>query len=73
MNSATRTPHLRRALVDHADAARCLGLTRARISQVAALTHLPIDAQEEILLGTVRATERGLRGRHHASATASST
>jgi len=50
-------------LVDHADAARRLGLTRARLSQVAALTRLPIDVQKRILLGTVRATERGLRVR----------
>jgi hypothetical protein len=48
-------------LVDHADAARRLGLTRARLSQVAALTRLPIDVQEGILLGTVRASERDLR------------
>jgi hypothetical protein len=50
-------------LVDHADAARRLGLTRARLSQVAALTRLPIEVQEGILLGTVRASERELRGK----------
>ena len=50
-------------LVDNADAARHLGLTRARLSQVGALTRLPIDVQEGTLLGTIRATERGLRGR----------
>jgi hypothetical protein len=49
-------------LVDHADAARRLGLTRARLSQVGALTRLPIDVLEGILLGTVRASERDLRG-----------
>jgi hypothetical protein len=54
-------------LVDHADAARRLVLTRARLSQVAALTRLPIDVQEGILLGTVRESERALRGRRGAA------
>lgn len=48
-------------LANHADAARRLGLTRARLSQVAALPRLPLDVQEGILLGTVRASERDLR------------
>jgi hypothetical protein len=50
-------------LVDHDDAAHRLGLTRAHLTQVAALTHLPIAVLEGILLGRVRATERGLCGR----------
>ena len=49
-------------LLDHGAQARRLGLTRARLSQIAALTRLPIDLQEGILLGTVRGTERELRG-----------
>jgi hypothetical protein len=35
---------------------------RVRLSQFAAFQRLPIDVQEEILLGTVRASERDLRG-----------
>ena len=48
-------------LEDHADAARRLGVTRARMSQVASLYLLPTEVQEEILLGRTRATERALR------------
>jgi len=50
-------------LRDHADAARRLGITRARMSQVAALAYLPIAVQEAILAGTSTATERQLRAR----------
>lgn len=50
-------------LEDHADAARRLGLTRARLSQIAALLRLPLDVKEGILVGAMRASERELRSR----------
>lgn len=52
---------------DQADAARKLGLTRARVSQVIDLTNLAPDLQEEILFleaidGREPMSERALRG-----------
>jgi hypothetical protein len=52
---------------DQADAARKLGLTRARLSQVIDLTNLAPDLQEEILFletldGRESLSERALRG-----------
>jgi len=53
---------LRAGAIDFfADAARRLGVTRARMSQVAALLLLPIAVQEDVLLGRTTATERALR------------
>lgn len=48
-------------LKHHAEAARRLGVTRARMSQVAALRWLPIEEQEEILRGRATTSEHGLR------------
>ena len=39
------------ALLDYADAARRLGVTRARICQIMNLTLLPVRVQEDVLLG----------------------
>jgi hypothetical protein len=55
---------------DQAEAARRLGLTRARLSQIAALTLLAPELQEEILFlesvgGVEPLTERALRGVVH--------
>src|SRR5664280_2017417 len=52
---------------DQADAARKLGLTRARLSQILDLTNLAPDLQEQILFleaidGREVLTERALRG-----------
>lgn len=48
-------------LRDYADAARRLGITRARVSQIADLLLLSPAIQEALLLGTARASERDLR------------
>ena len=45
----------------YADAARALGLTRARLTQVMHLLLLAPEAQEQILLGRLDWTERRLR------------
>jgi len=50
-------------LRDLADAARLLGVTRARMTQIANLRLLPIDVQERVLAPGFRGTERSLRGR----------
>ncbi len=49
------------ALKDYADAARRLGITRARMTQIANLRWLACGVQERILAGE-RVSERGLRG-----------
>ena len=48
-------------LRDYAHAARLLGVTRARMTQVMNLLFLPVPLQEDVLLGRVRTTERALR------------
>jgi hypothetical protein len=48
-------------LADYADAARRLGVTRARMSQVMALLSLAPAIQEALLLSTRRIAERSLR------------
>ena len=48
-------------LSGHAEAARCLGLTRARLTQVMNLLLLAPKIQERILIGGLRASERSLR------------
>ncbi len=48
-------------LRDAAHAARLLGVSRARITQVMNLLLLPTRAQEDVLLGRVKASERSLR------------
>jgi hypothetical protein len=49
------------ALSGYADAARVLGVTRARMTQVMDLLLLPPAVQEGVLTGAVRASERRLR------------
>ena len=49
------------ALESYAQAAQRLGITRARVSQIIGLLLLPLARQEEILLGRVVNSERGLR------------
>lgn len=46
----------------YAEAARALGLTRARLTQVMNLLLLAPEVQERVLTGELRATERALRG-----------
>ena len=46
---------------DLADAARRLGITRARMSQIADLALLAIDVQERVLAGELLCGERGIR------------
>lgn len=48
-------------LEDYAHAARVVGVTRARIRQVARLIDLPIVVQEAILTGDCKKSERDLR------------
>lgn len=48
-------------LRNYAHAAAVLGITRARVSQLMDLALLPVDVQQEILLGTERCSERVLR------------
>ena len=45
----------------YADAARCLGITRARMTQIMNLLNLPVPVQEALLMGTLHAAERQLR------------
>ena len=47
-------------LQDYAHAARLLGVSRARVSQIARLVTLPVAVQEDVLLGRVDGGERGL-------------
>ena len=61
--AAIGSGHLR----DQADAAQRLGVTRARVTQLAALLHLAPDLQERVLFleaidGIEPLTERALRG-----------
>ncbi len=46
----------------YATAARALGMSRARVSQIMALLNLPVQTQEAILLGKLDLGERRLRG-----------
>lgn len=46
----------------YAEAARVLGLTRARLTQVMGLVLLAPEVQERVLMGELRTTERELRG-----------
>jgi len=48
-------------LRDYAHAARLLGITRARMTQIVNLRFLPIALQEDVLLGRVKSSERALR------------
>lgn len=48
-------------LVDLADAARVLSVTRARVTQIANLRLLPVDVQERVLEPGYVGTERALR------------
>ena len=50
-------------LRDYAHAAKILGVSRARVSQVANLMLLDVATQEAILVGGSAVSERGLRGR----------
>ncbi len=49
------------ALQSYADGARRIGVTRARMNQVLDLLLMPLDVQEDVLLGRDRRTERALR------------
>ena len=51
-----------RTIESYADAARALGLTRARLTQVMKLLLLAPEIQERLVTGELRATERALRG-----------
>ena len=58
--------HVERSIDDgtiesYADAARALGLTRARLTQVMKLLLLSPEIQERLLTGEMRASERKLR------------
>lgn len=53
----------RGVLRGYAEAARALGITRARMTQVMNLLLLPPEIQEGILTGAIRASERRLRAR----------
>ena len=46
----------------YAATARRLGVSRARITQIANLRWLPLAVQERILSGEIDGTERNLRG-----------
>ncbi len=48
-------------LRDYADAARQLGVTRARMAQIINLLNLPPKVQEGLLLGDLHLSERGMR------------
>ena len=49
------------SLKDMATAARRLGLTRARLTQISNLRWLPVEIQEGILDGSIITSERSLR------------
>ena len=48
-------------LESYADAARRLGLSRARVTQIMDLMGLPVEVQEAVLLGGAMVSERGAR------------
>jgi len=48
------------AIAHHAQAARILGVTRARMSQIAALYLLPAEMQDAIQIGHATGTERSI-------------
>ena len=48
-------------IADYAEAARILGVTRARMTQIVNLLNLAPGVQEGLLLGTVNVSERRLR------------
>ncbi len=50
-----------RELKDYAEAARIIGISRARITQVMNLLVLSPKVQEAVLLGMGRRSERGVR------------
>lgn len=52
-----------REIKDYAEAARRLGVTRARMTQIVNLLFLPLKIQEEILTGELTTSERALRTR----------
>ncbi len=49
------------AVASYADAARQLGVTRARMSQILNLLNLPPKVQEGLLLGDLHLSERRIR------------
>ncbi len=49
------------AVASYADAARQLGVTRARMSQILNLLNLPPRVQEALLLGELHLSERRIR------------
>ncbi len=49
------------AVKSYADAARQLGVSRARMSQILNLLNLPSTVQERLLIGRVDLSERRLR------------
>jgi hypothetical protein len=49
-------------LRDLADAARLIGVSRARMTQIANLLLLPRDVQEQVLAPGFKGSERSLRG-----------
>ena len=48
-------------VASYADAARRLGITRARMSQVMDLRLLPVEVQDGVLLGELRPTKEEIR------------
>ena len=52
-------------LTGYAEAAKALGITRERMTQVKNLLLLAPEIQEAILMGELKATERALRGAVH--------
>ncbi len=48
-------------VVNYAEIARLMGLSRARVTQIVDLSFLAPDIQDEILLGDADATEREIR------------
>ena len=50
------------AIKNHGEAARLLGVSRARMAQVVALLNLAPAIQEGLLLGRLKVSERELRG-----------
>ena len=49
------------AIQSYAEAARALGVTRGRMSQIMNLLNLSVQIQEGILLGNLHISEHGLR------------
>ncbi len=49
------------SVMSYADAARQLGVSRARISQILNLLNLPANVQEGLLLGRIDLSERRMR------------